>query len=512
MPATWCGPPAAANYLIWSGHAYEIPDQWLAAVGYKSTDALPVGDDFVATLPAGQLIAPPTLAGIGQPGPALPGSVDPVVIGSIFADRVNAYYLMTQDGLAALTPLQAGLLLADKRLTAAYGGGNPSPLPISQAQVTDATLVPLPDLGLGEQAPSAAPELSTLPPGQQQLCIRYSDQQVPEIVVGAGRSGCDHCRRPRPTAHRERCPGRGPAQSGYPRHHCLPGHRHRDPLSRRRSAHPGTARPGRRQRRAVAGRAGRAATAGAAAGSCGRGPAGVLRRLPPTTSPDHKDRCPAELGNARQHTAGWIGGPAQPRSGVGRRVDRTRAGHLDYVAQLRRILATPAVRSRWGDEAASDQWPFDDPSAIRFAIVLAGAVVGMVQYGEEDDPSYRHASIDIFVEPAVHGRGIGRDAVRTLARHLIVDRGHHRLVIDPAADNVAAIHCYAAVGFRPVGVLRSYERVLRGSVRSSMGRENELFSAAGPHSWMAGRHSAVCAAERHFRGVFQSTPRRLWCR
>jgi RimJ/RimL family protein N-acetyltransferase len=133
------------------------------------------------------------------------------------------------------------------------------------------------------------------------------------------------------------------------------------------------------------------------------------------------------------------------------------------VAQLRRILATPAVRSRWGDEAASDQWPFDDPSAIRFAIVLAGAVVGMVQYGEEDDPSYRHASIDIFVEPAVHGRGIGRDAVRTLARHLIVDRGHHRLVIDPAADNVAAIHCYAAVGFRPVGVLRSYERDVEGT-------------------------------------------------
>jgi type VII secretion protein EccB len=177
------------NYLIWSGHAYEIPDQWLAAVGYKSTDALPVGDDFVATLPAGQVIAPPTLAGIGQPGPALPGSVDPVVIGSIFADRVNAYYLMTQDGLAALTPLQAGLLLADKRLTAAYGGGNPSPLPISQAQVTDATLVPLPDLGLGEQAPSAAPELSTLPPGQQQLCIRYSDQQVPEIVVAPADPG-----------------------------------------------------------------------------------------------------------------------------------------------------------------------------------------------------------------------------------------------------------------------------------------------------------------------------------
>ena len=172
------------TYLIWSGHAYEIPNQWLAAVGYTAADALPVGDDFIATLPAGQVIAPPTLGGIGRPGPALPGSVDPVTVGSIFADRVNAYYVMTQDGLATLTPLQAGLLLADNRLTAAYGGSNPSPLPINQAQVTEATLVPLPDPGLGERAPTSAPELASLPPGDQQICIRYTLQQAPDIVIG----------------------------------------------------------------------------------------------------------------------------------------------------------------------------------------------------------------------------------------------------------------------------------------------------------------------------------------
>ena len=59
---------------------------------------------------------------------------------------------------------------------------------------------------------------------------------------------------------------------------------------------------------------------------------------------------------------------------------------------------------------------------------------------------------------AVHGRGIGEDAVRTLAVHLVDDVGHHRLVIDPAADNEAAIRCYAKVGFRPVGVMRRYEQ------------------------------------------------------
>jgi len=86
-----------------------------------------------------------------------------------------------------------------------------------------------------------------------------------------------------------------------------------------------------------------------------------------------------------------------------------------------------------------------------------------VQYGEENDPMYRHASLDIFLDPAVHGRGVGRDAVRVLARHLVHDRGHHRLVIDPAADNQAAIRCYAAVGFRPVGLMRRYERDADGA-------------------------------------------------
>jgi len=100
---------------------------------------------------------------------------------------------------------------------------------------------------------------------------------------------------------------------------------------------------------------------------------------------------------------------------------------------------------------------------VGYAIELDDRVVGWIQWGEEDDPDYRHANVDIYVDPAVHGRGVGTDAVRTLARHLIVDRGHHRLVIDPAADNAAAIRCYGKVGFRPVGVMRRYERSADGT-------------------------------------------------
>jgi len=85
-------------------------------------------------------------------------------------------------------------------------------------------------------------------------------------------------------------------------------------------------------------------------------------------------------------------------------------------------------------------------------------LIGLIQYTEENEPDYRHAGIDIFMHPAWHGRGLGSDAVRTVARHLFDDRGHHRITIDPAAHNQRAIRSYQRVGFRPVGVMRRYER------------------------------------------------------
>src|SRR6202171_4997139 len=103
------------------------------------------------------------------------------------------------------------------------------------------------------------------------------------------------------------------------------------------------------------------------------------------------------------------------------------------------------------------------PDIETFVIEHAGRVVGAIQWQAETEPDYRHASIDIYLDPAVHGHGLGSDAVRTLARHLIADHGHHRLVIDPAADNAAAIRSYTKVGFRPVGVMRRYELGLDGS-------------------------------------------------
>lgn len=138
-----------------------------------------------------------------------------------------------------------------------------------------------------------------------------------------------------------------------------------------------------------------------------------------------------------------------------------RPATMEDVAELARIRATPEVYHRFGggeDLVATVTDELADEDVHCYVIECDGRVVGGIQFSEETDPDYRHAQIDIYVDPVVHGRGIGTDAVRTLARHLVADRGHHRLTIDPAADNAAAIACYRTVGFRPVGVMRRYER------------------------------------------------------
>ncbi len=148
------------------------------------------------------------------------------------------------------------------------------------------------------------------------------------------------------------------------------------------------------------------------------------------------------------------------------------------VAALVAILDEPEVAAWW----RRSEWDrVDEKDAATFVIVweasgdadapaepAAGSVVGCIQYVEEDDPDYRSAAVDIFVSAAVHGRGVGPDAMRTLLIWLIDVRGHHRFTVDPATANGRAIHVYEKLGFRRVGVLRQYERVADGVWRDAL--------------------------------------------
>lgn len=143
-----------------------------------------------------------------------------------------------------------------------------------------------------------------------------------------------------------------------------------------------------------------------------------------------------------------------------------KAGHLTLrplqqvdVDELVAILLRPGVREWWGsldDDEYTREGLLNDGAA--FSIEVDGVLAGWLGYSEETDRDHRCAGLDVFLAPERQGRGLGPVALRLAARWLFEQRGHHRLTIDPACANTRAIRAYTAVGFRPVGAMRRYER------------------------------------------------------
>lgn len=148
-----------------------------------------------------------------------------------------------------------------------------------------------------------------------------------------------------------------------------------------------------------------------------------------------------------------------------------RPGTPGDIGPLRLILAEASVMHWWGEpdseEAIADLLA-GDGECVMLVIEVEGTVAGGIQYCEEPEPQYRHAGIDVFLSSACQGRGLGTEAVGLMVRFLVDQRRHHRLTIDPAAANTRAVRCYERVGFRPVGILRAYERGLDGTFHDGL--------------------------------------------
>lgn len=143
----------------------------------------------------------------------------------------------------------------------------------------------------------------------------------------------------------------------------------------------------------------------------------------------------------------------------------------DDLAPLLAMLAEPEVARWFGSWDAArvrrDMLAPQDDEVV-LAIEVAGAVAGVLLVGEEEEPDYRCVSLDLGLDAAHRGRGLGREAMRLVIEFMIEARGHHRFSIDPATANERAIRAYAAVGFRPVGVMRRYERAPDGTWRDAL--------------------------------------------
>jgi aminoglycoside 6'-N-acetyltransferase len=162
----------------------------------------------------------------------------------------------------------------------------------------------------------------------------------------------------------------------------------------------------------------------------------------------------------------------QPGSLHGQAV-RLRPTTTRDAARLTEILAHPEVARWWGRfDLDRVQRELVDPDDVTFAVEADGQVIELIQYWEEHEPDYRHAAVDLFLHPDWHGRGLGADAIRTLARYLFEDRRHHRLAIDPAAHNQQAIRAYQRGGVPPGG--------RHAPLRARPGRQLARRAADGP--------------------------------
>ncbi len=119
---------------------------------------------------------------------------------------------------------------------------------------------------------------------------------------------------------------------------------------------------------------------------------------------------------------------------------------------------------RWPDVASAEKWMdfFPQRHGQLFAIEHDGRPIGQANY-REWQPKGKSAEVGIGIgEPALWSKGLGREALGLLLRHLVDDLGAHRVNLHVLAYNDRAINSYRAAGFEVEGIERDAVMTDRG--------------------------------------------------
>lgn len=104
--------------------------------------------------------------------------------------------------------------------------------------------------------------------------------------------------------------------------------------------------------------------------------------------------------------------------------------------------ADPEVRRNWDDETFTHdelRARLARPGVDAWIVEANGVPVGYLQTHRE--------GLDMFLAPSARGRGLGPDAARAMAEHLLASGSHARVTVDPYEWNEAAIRAWARAGF-----------------------------------------------------------------
>lgn len=119
---------------------------------------------------------------------------------------------------------------------------------------------------------------------------------------------------------------------------------------------------------------------------------------------------------------------------------------------------------RFADETKAQEWIdfFPGRSGFVCAIEYEGRAIGQANY-RDWQPKGKSAEVGIGIgEPALWSRGLGREALRLLVRHLIDVKSAHRINLHVLAYNDRAISSYRAAGFDVEGIERDAVMTDRG--------------------------------------------------
>ena len=119
-----------------------------------------------------------------------------------------------------------------------------------------------------------------------------------------------------------------------------------------------------------------------------------------------------------------------------------RSARADDVERLVAWHADPEVSRYWDDETfvhaeMEERLAREDVEA--WIVEEGREPVGYLQVHPD--------GLDMFLIPVARGRGLGPDAVRAMARHLLDERGRTRVAVDPYAWNDGAVRAWERAGF-----------------------------------------------------------------